>query len=104
MILADFVMLYKVLGYIDKTSIPFKLNFYRDKQEAYKCCDNCQGDAALYYIRLNINGMIKYLYNYRMAVFLPGYARKFPSAQAAQRYMKGKQVGREHPWWIVKAG
>lgn len=34
MILADFVMLYKVLGYIDKTSIPFKLNFYRDKQEA----------------------------------------------------------------------
>ncbi|MCB6365396.1 hypothetical protein LI291_04265 [Intestinibacillus massiliensis] len=56
----------------------------------------------MYYIQLDVNGTVKYLYNYRVALFLPDYARKFPSSEAAWRYMKGKQVAHEHTWWIVK--
>ncbi|MCB6364999.1 hypothetical protein LI291_02180 [Intestinibacillus massiliensis] len=56
----------------------------------------------MYYIRLHINGVNKYLYNWRTALFLPDYARRFKSEEAARRYMYGKQVGKECTWWVVE--
>ena len=56
----------------------------------------------MFYICLDIDGIKKYLYNWRVAVYLPDYARTFPTRFAAQRYMKDKQVAREHAWWVVK--
>ncbi|WP_159456319.1 hypothetical protein [Intestinibacillus massiliensis] len=56
----------------------------------------------MYYIRIMVDGRCKYLYNHRVAVFLQEYAKAFPTEQAARKYMEGKQVAKEHPWWIVE--
>lgn len=56
----------------------------------------------MYYIRLHVNGINKYLYNWRTAMFLPDYARRFKSRAAAKRYMCNQQVAQECAWWIVE--
>ncbi|MCB6365563.1 hypothetical protein LI291_05120 [Intestinibacillus massiliensis] len=56
----------------------------------------------MYYIRLVVDGKCKYLYNERLAVYLPDYAKAFRSRVAALQYLKGKQVGKEHAWWMVQ--
>ncbi|MCB6366585.1 hypothetical protein LI291_10420 [Intestinibacillus massiliensis] len=55
----------------------------------------------MYYIRICVGGCIKYLYNGRLAVFQPEYAKKFKTPKAALQYMKGKPVAQQNHWWIV---
>lgn len=56
----------------------------------------------MFFICLDIDGQTKYLYNWRCAVFLPDYAKRFPTLAAAKRYMREHQVCRERRCWIVE--
>lgn len=56
----------------------------------------------MFYIKLNIDGVCKYLLNECFSVYLCDYATKFDTEAQAQAYMSGKQVAKERHWWTVE--
>lgn len=56
----------------------------------------------MFYVQLIIGGECKYLLTHRTAVYHWGYAKKFKTRGAAERYMKNKQVAKERICWVVE--
>lgn len=56
----------------------------------------------MFFVQINVNGKMMYLYNHRLALHLPDYARRFKTEIAALRFMKRHESLCRYSWRIVE--
>lgn len=56
----------------------------------------------MFFIQMRMNGEKVYLYNARLMMHLPDYARRFKTAVSALRYMKRHESLNRHAWRIIE--
>ena len=55
----------------------------------------------MFFIQMSVNGKEMYLHNYRMALFLPDYARRFKTEAAALRFMRRHHLSWSGSSWKI---
>ncbi len=56
----------------------------------------------MFFVQTRMNGEKVYLYNARLMLHLPDYARRFQTAVSALRYMKRHESLSRYAWRIIE--
>lgn len=56
----------------------------------------------MFFVQMNVKGETMYLYNHRLVLHLPDYARRFKTEAAALRFMKRHTALCRYSWRIVE--